>query len=211
MKKHFVYGAGGHALVVMDCAELCGFEIAGFVDDFSHASDRRVAGKPVYPATVIQPGDTVFMGFGDNKMRQQTGRDLLARGVEVKTLIHPSAVVSRYAKIGVGCYVGANAVVDPECEIGDFVILNKSSVVSHNTVIGEAAHLCPGSMCAGWCLVGERCFLGIGTKVTARIKLGADVYVGAGAVIVESCIKQGVLLYGVPAREHVPAKNNAVK
>ena len=211
MKKYFVYGAGGHALVVMDTAELCGFEITGFIDDFSNEPSRRVADKMVYPATVLQAGDVVFMGFGDNKMRQQIGRKLLERNVEVKTLIHPSAIVSRYAEIGTGCYIGAQAIVDPGCKIGDFVILNKNSVISHNSVIGAATHVCPGSMCAGWCSVGERCFLGIGTKLIAKITLADEVYVGGGAVIVENFCTPGVLLYGVPAKVRVPAKNKQLK
>lgn len=207
MKRFFIYGAGGHALVVMDAAELCGYEIDGFIDDFDHDAKRQIYGKQVYSPAVLQAGDTVFMGFGDNKMRQQIGTSLLAHNIEVATLLHPTAVISKYAKIGQGSFVGAHAIVDPGCEIGDFVILNKNSVVSHNTVIGSATHVCPGAMCAGGCSVGERCFLGIGTKLIARIKLADDVYVGGGAVIVEDFCTPGVLLYGVPARIH-PRKNS---
>lgn len=202
MKKCFIYGAGGHALVVMDTAEQCGFEITGFIDDFDHNEDRRVIGKPVFSPDIISEGDIVFMGFGDNKMRQQIGLSLIKRGIEVKTLIHPTAVVSRYASVGIGCYVGAHAIVDPECKIGDFVILNKNSVVSHNSVIGAATHVCPGAMCAGWCTVGERCLLGIGTIVREKIFIADDVRLGGGAVVVKDFTDAGVLAYGVPAKLH---------
>lgn len=202
MKRYFVYGAGGHALVVMDCAELCGFEITGFIDDINHEPGRCVAGKGVYSAAILQSGDSVFMGFGDNKMRQQIALKLLAQGIEVETLIHPSAVISRYAKIGKGCYIGAQAVVDPNCIIGDFVILNKCSVVSHNSIIGAASHLCPGAICAGCCQIGERCFVGMGSSIIAHIKIANDIHIGAGAVVVENFETPGTLIYGVPARCH---------
>ena len=205
MKRYFVYGAGGHALVVMDTAELCGFEITGFIDDFDHNEDRRVQGKPVYAPAIITENDVVFMGFGDNKMRQQIGESLLARGIEVRTLVHPSAIMSRYAQIGVGCYIGAHAIIDPGCEIGDFVIANKNSVISHNSVIGTATHVCPGAMCAGWCTVGKRCLLGIGTIVRERITIADDVRIGGGAVVVKDFTETGVLAYGVPAKQHPPS------
>ena len=200
MKRFFIYGAGGHALVVMDAAELCGYEIDGFIDDFDHDAKRRIYGKQVYSPAVLQAGDTVFMGFGDNKMRQQIGKSLIERNIEVATLIHPTAVISKYAKIGQGCFVGAHAIVDPGCEIGDFVILNKNSVVSHNTVIGSATHVCPGAMCAGWCTVGARCLLGIGTIVRERITIADDVRLGGGSVVVKDFTTAGVLAYGVPAK-----------
>lgn len=206
MKKHFVYGAGGHALVVMDTAELCGIGITGFIDDFDHAADRRVLGKPVFAPDILTAEDVVFMGFGDNNMRQQIGESLLARGIEVQTLIHPTAVISRYAQIGRGCYVGAHAIVDPGCEIGDFVILNKNSVISHNSVIGAATHVCPGAMCAGWCSVGKRCLLGIGTTVRERITIADDVRLGGGSVVVKDFTDAGVLAYGVPAKLHPPSE-----
>lgn len=202
MKNYFVYGAGGHALVVMDTAEICGYKITGFIDDFDHREDRKVLGKRVFSPDAVQPGDIVFMGFGNNAMREKIGNALIERGVEVQTLIHPSAVVSKYASIGRGSFIAANAVVDPGCEIGNFVILNKCSVVSHNTVIGDAVHLCPGAVCAGWCNIGKRSTLGIGTIVRERIKIANDICFGGGAVVVKDFMESGTIAYGVPARIH---------
>ena len=199
MSRCFIYGAGGFASVVFDTAEICGFEISGFIDDFSNGADRSFCDRPVYSAGVLQEGDVVFMGFGNNPMRQKKGNELLQRGIRMPALIHPAAVVSRLATVGEGCFIGATAVVDPLCRIGRFTILNKGSIIGHQTVIGEAANICPGVALAGNVEISDLVWIGIGSTVIEKIKIAGNVYIGGGAVVVKDITEEDSLYFGVPA------------
>ena len=200
MGKTYIYGAGGHASVVAGTALLHGYEIAGFLDDFSHEPERRFLEKPVYSSAVLEEGDTVFLGLGNNLRRQEIALDLLKRGVILPALIHPTASISEFAEVGCGSYIGANAVVDPLCRIGRFSILNNGALVCHQTVIGEAANLCPGIKIAGNSEIGDRVWLGIGSVVIEKIRIAPDVFLGAGSVVVKDITEENSLYFGVPAK-----------
>ena len=199
-KKTYIYGAGGHALVVADTAAALGIEIEGFLDDFDSNPERRVLGKKVYSAAVLQCGDTVYMGFGNNAIRQKIALSLLERGIYLPKLIHPSATVAESAEIADGCYIGAGVIIDPLCKIGRFSILNNGTIVCHETVIDEAVHLCPRTVCAGKVHVGARSWLGVGSSVIEKIKISADVFIGAGSVLVKDIDESNITVYGVPAK-----------
>lgn len=78
-------------------------------------------------------------------------------------------------------------------------------VVNSNARIGKNCHL-HGNNCIGnngkekeAPIIGDNCTLGVGAKVIGGIKLGNDINIAAGAVVVKSCIEDGVTLAGVPA------------
>ena len=200
MEKCFIYGAGGHAAVVLGTAGECGFEVDGFIDDFSHGPERIFLGKRVFSNEAVSEGDIVFMGFGNNLLRQRIACDLLKRGVRLPSLIHPSAVIAKSAEIEEGTFLGANVVVDPFCHIGRFCILNNGAVVCHQTLVGEAANLCPGVNVAGNVEIADRVWVGIGSTIIEKIKIAADVFIGGGSVVVNDIAEENSLYFGVPAK-----------
>lgn len=190
-------------MTVFGTAEICGFKITGFIDDFSNGSGCTLLDRPIYSSAVLQAGDVVFMGFGNNFNRQKIACELLQRGIRIPTLIHPSAVISSLATIGEGCYIGANSVIDPMCRVGRFCIVNNGAVICHQTVIGDAVSVCPGVALGGNVKVEDRVWLGIGSSVIEKITIARDVYVGAGSVIINDITEEGALYFGVPARRRI--------
>ena len=59
------------------------------------------------------------------------------------TNIHPTAVVSRTARIGYDCFVGPYSIVGDEVELGDGVRLESHCVIDGRTSIGEGTHIFP--------------------------------------------------------------------
>jgi UDP-N-acetylglucosamine acyltransferase len=57
--------------------------------------------------------------------------------------IHPSAVVSTQARIGLDCYIGPYSIVGDEVELGDGVRLESHCVVDGKTTIGAGTHVFP--------------------------------------------------------------------
>ena len=57
--------------------------------------------------------------------------------------IHPSAIVSPRARLGVDCVIGPYSIVGDEVELGDGVRLDSHCVVDGRTIIGEGTHVFP--------------------------------------------------------------------
>ncbi|CAN5890571.1 acyl-ACP--UDP-N-acetylglucosamine O-acyltransferase [soil metagenome] len=57
--------------------------------------------------------------------------------------IHPSAVVSRHARIGRDCYIGPYSIVGDDVELGNGVRLESHCVVDGRTTIGAGTHVFP--------------------------------------------------------------------
>lgn len=192
----WVYGAGGHGLVVADAATAAGFHILGFIDD--EQSLERVSGRQVMRASDLSAGVSVVVAIGDNAIRQQVAARVLAQRCQLVSVIHPSACVSSSASLGRGVYIGPQAVVNPRATLGDGVIVNSGAIVEHDCRIGAYAHVAPGAALGGQVCVGELSLVGVNAAVRPKVRIGSRVVVGAGAAVVRD-IDDGLTVVGVPA------------
>ena len=203
MRKLAILGASGHGKVVADCAELCGWESISFFDDAWPGKTRNggwsIEGDTRLLMDRLAEFDGVLVAIGNNRIRETRLRALLEQGAPLPVLIHPSAVVSRYAEIGAGSVLFAGAVVNVDCRIGMGAIINTAASVDHDCLLGDAVHVSPGARLAGGVSVGDRSWVGIGVCVKQLVEIGRDVTLGAGAAVVSN-IPDGCVAVGVPAR-----------
>lgn len=80
-------------------------------------------------------------------------------------------------------------------------------VVNGNAVIGKNCSF-HGDNCIGnngtssYCpVIGDNVEFGVGAKAIGDITIADNVTIGAGAIVVKSCLNPGAVLVGVPARE----------
>lgn len=206
-KKIVIWGAGGHALVVANAAEISRFfEVVGFLDDVNPKrratlfSGKDVLGGREALEIVREAGVVdIALGFGDCGARLQIGSFLRENGFSVARILHPSSIISRDAVIGEGTVVLAGVVIDPGCEIGKYCILNNNATISHHSKIEDGAHVCPGVNIAGNVHIGRGAWIGIGATVIENLSIGESSFIGAGSTVVED-IPGGVLALGAPAR-----------
>jgi sugar O-acyltransferase (sialic acid O-acetyltransferase NeuD family) len=205
LKIIYVYGAGGHGRVVADVLRAARQPLAGFLDD--SACRGRVSNRvlPVLDAmkwmsrTEARDGIGVALGIGDNRARKEVA-DLCRRsGFKIVTVIHPSAVLSPAARIGVGTVVMPLAVVNADARLGSGVIINTGAVIEHDCIVGDFAHISPNAVLGGSARVGPFSLLGLGAAVLPGVGVGSRSIIGAGAVVVRD-IPDDVVAMGVPAR-----------
>lgn len=95
MKSLLVIGAGGHGKVVAEIDEDIGYESVAFLD----GNAPEVIGKVFEIEKFKEQYSEAFVGIGSNKLRRELIQKLQKYGYTVPVLIHPSAYVSRTAKI----------------------------------------------------------------------------------------------------------------
>ena len=198
----FIFGASGHAKVVIDLVEREGrYAIGGLFDDNQTLWGREVFGYKVLGgiAALADDGSVLLIAIGNNVIRHKLSIVLRQRGFAFGRAIYPSAAVSRGVTIGQGSVVMAGVVINADTNIGEHVIINTSASVDHDCVVGETAHIAPGVHLCGGVRIGERTLAGAGSTVIPNIRVGCDVVIGAGATVVEN-VPDHVLVAGTPAR-----------
>ncbi len=185
----FLYGAGGHAKVIMDILKAEGKCIEALIDD--NRELKEVMGVKVLHGQTggISP---LIISIGSNRIRK-----LIAQKVHATfgTAVHPSAIVSESARIGEGTVVMQGAIVQTCTQIGKHCIINTGASVDHECVIGDFVHISPHCTLCGNVQVGEGTWIGAGSTVIPGVKIGKWSVIGAGSVVVKD-IPDGVLALG---------------
>ncbi len=200
MNKLVIIGASGHGKVIADIAENVGYSDIVFLDDSPHAvscGSYNVVGKCSDAATLAESDFVVAIGNAVIRKKIQT--ELSNAGLNIVSLIHPSAVVACTATIGEGTVVMAGAVVNPYAKIGRGCIVNTCASVDHDCVIGDFVHISVGAHVAGTVTVGDNTWIGIGASVSNNVSITGGCMIGAGAVVVKDINEPGTYV-GVPAR-----------
>ncbi len=207
MDKILIVGASGHAKVVADTLELMGiYEIYGFVDSFKTKGEKvlgyEVLGTEEIIPDLLKKGVTkCVIAIGDNWLRfmMYTKIKKLARDFEFVTVIHPSAVVSKYASIGKGTVVLNSGKINADAKVGDFCIINTNSNLGHDSVMKNFSSLAPSATIGGAVIIGELSAISIGASVIQNLSIGEHTVIGAGAVVTQDICDYNIA-YGVPAK-----------
>ncbi|MES1172541.1 MAG: acetyltransferase [Bacteroidota bacterium] len=196
-----IYGAGGHGRVVADAAAAAGLEILGFLDDGVPVGHPILAWHVLGTLTWLEGRKDVAVahGVGSNLARERVNRALVSRGVPRTQVVHPSAVVSRHARLGDGAVVLALAVLNAGADVGAGAVINTGAIVEHDVHVGDFAHVASNASLAGGARIEELSLLGGGATVLPGKTIGPRSVVGAGAVVTRDIPSDSVAT-GVPAR-----------
>ncbi len=205
-EKLVLFGAGGHAKVVIDIIEQQGnFEIAGLLDDDLKHRGKRIFGYPVLgtraelPALMSAQLRHAIVTIGDNASRAAVAAHLDQHGWRFTSAIHPGASIGRGVEIGAGSVIMAGCVVNADAHLGNHVILNTGATVDHDCRIEDGVHIAPGCHLCGGVSVGPGSFLGAGSTVTPGVRIGKNAIVGAGSTVIRD-VADGARVSGSPAK-----------
>jgi len=202
-RELLIYGASGHAKVVIDIVERQGiYQILGLVDDSRERWGQEFCGYRVLGGKEILTHHQrcgLLVAIGDNVARQRVQLSAKALGYELVTAVHPSASIARDVSLGPGTVIMAQVAINSGTIIGEGVIVNTGATIDHDCRIGDFAHISPGVHLAGNVTVGALTQVGIGACAIPGVRIGERTLIGAGAAVVTD-IPDGVVAVGVPAR-----------
>jgi sugar O-acyltransferase (sialic acid O-acetyltransferase NeuD family) len=202
-----ILGASGHGKVVADAAEQAGWQSVVFFDDawpdLKANGPWAVEGNTEALLERLTDFDGVVVAIGNNRIRAVKQAELVASGGKTATIIHPSAMVSAHATVGVGSVVLANAAVNACATVGAGVIVNTGAVVEHDCVVGDFAHISPNGVLSGGVSLGALVWVGSCASVKQLIAIGEASVVGMGAVVTKD-VPPSVTVIGNPAKVFEP-------
>lgn len=188
----YLYGASGHAKVIIDILNAKGIEVEGMFDD-----DLTIDELMSIPVSHAWNGESpVVVSIGNNKTRKQIVQKL---SCEFGTVIHPSSIVSPNATIGDGSVVMHGAIVQSGVTVGRHCILNTGASIDHECTLEDYVHISPQATLCGNVHIGEGAWIGAAAVVIPGVKIGKWAVIGAGSVVVDD-IPDEVVAYGNPCR-----------
>lgn len=191
-----LFGAGGHVKSVMNIAHSIGERITLIYDD--NPLVETIFDIPVqkYITGGIIPIETWVIAIGSNRTRKLIRERLFGKfGI----LVHKTASISHWAKIGNGTVIMAQAVVNASASIGNHCIINSAAIVEHDCVLEDFVHLSPNVGLGGGVTIQEGSHIGTGACIIPGVTVGKWATVGAGAVIIRD-VPDGALVVGNPGR-----------
>jgi sugar O-acyltransferase (sialic acid O-acetyltransferase NeuD family) len=193
--KVILHGGGEHARVVLDCLQEQGASVVGIFDPKYSGELLGVKQRGAYDPAFDREA-LCIVAIGNNTIRKAAVNKTVHGFTNA---IHPSAIVSRYAQIGVGNMILHSVIIQVQSAIGNHVIINTGAQVDHDCVIEDYVHIGPGAILCGCVSVGEGAFIGAGAVVIPGKKIGAWSTIGSGAVVIDD-IPDYAVAVGNPAR-----------
>jgi sugar O-acyltransferase (sialic acid O-acetyltransferase NeuD family) len=218
-RKILVLGAGGHCKSVLDSLlSMSYYETVALIDKDKSTrieQDKEAQRLDALLGYSIIGGDhdlerLFFEGYtdafvavgsiGDVSLRMKLYALIKQIGFHIPNIIDISSVVSPYAFLGEGIFIGKNAVVNAESRIGNCAIINTSSIIEHECFIGDFVHVASGSVLSGNVHIDKGTHIGAGCTIRQGIHIGEDTMIGMGSVVLRDFGKN-VTAYGNPCRE----------
>lgn len=202
-KKIMLVGGGGHCKVVIDAIESSGeFKICGIVDPSlpkgKSVLNIEVLGKDDILPELFKKGiEHAFIGvgsIGNCDIRKRIYKNLKDIGFKLPFIIHPKAIVSKYAEIGEGTFVAAGAVINAGTKIGRNAIINTSASIDHDCEIGDFVHIAPGATLSGLVKVRDHVHIGTGASVVHCVTIEKDTFIPAGKLVYKA--EDGCAVWG---------------
>ncbi|MGG7213289.1 acetyltransferase [Clostridium nigeriense] len=209
MEKIVLIGAGGHCKSVLDSLlELRTYEVVGITDiknDFEVMGVKVIGSDDILENLFKSGVSNAFISLGsigNTSIRRKIYNNLRDIGYNLPRIIDKTAIVSKYATLEDGVFVGKGAIINAGSYIGSNSIINSGSIVEHDCKIGKFVHVAPGVTMSGGASIGNDSHVGTGASIIQGISIGKNSIIGAGSVIVRN-IEDNCKVYGNPGRKVV--------
>ena len=123
------------------------------------------------------------LGYLSKNLKYEILRYLNENNYNLFTFIHPSAFVSKNAKIGKGVIIYPLCNIDQGVVVEDGTIILNSSIIAHDTHIGKCTYIAPGACLSGFINVGELSFIGTAVTIANNVVVGRNSTIAIGTCL----------------------------
>ena len=197
-----IFGAGGHAAIVIDIARSINpaWDIRLFdgADKCLPVLGHEVESGLPDPKTLHPDHCRVVVAIGEAAARSAVTLQLRELGYSFITLVHPRAYIGTLVTLGHGTVVCANATVNTRAALSDGCIVNTGAIIEHDCRLESFCHVSPGAVLAGGVKLGTQTWIGANAIIKETCTIGANVVVGAGSFVSSDLNNNGTYV-GSPA------------
>ncbi|RAH98343.1 acetyltransferase [Acuticoccus sediminis] len=196
-------GFSGNAIEIFEAAERERTVVAILDDNPVHAG-KDFEGVPIRPLSALpdyEHADVVCLVGSQHsyRRRKEIIRRLGLPPSRFATIVHPHALVSRFASIGRGVVLYQGVTVTANAVIGDHVIVLPNTVIHHDVVVGDHCVIGTHVTIAGHCHIGDSVYVGSASSIRDGTTVGAEALIGMAANVVRD-VEPGTVVAGNPAR-----------
>lgn len=211
MKDLIIIGAGGFGREVLEIAldiqeqkSENQWRVKGFITDIpgdfyekdtlgyeiiDNISDHKISKNAVYAFAIA-----------DIPFKIKTTEQFIRNGAEFINLIHPSAVIGRTVKMGVGNIISPRVTMTANINLGNFIRVGGGTSIGHDVKIGDYSSISGTCGINGYVELGQGVFLGSHATICPHAKIGAYASVGAGTIVLRR-VKAETKVFGNPAKK----------
>ncbi len=208
MKQLLIIGARGFGRSVYELAlSMKGygkdFVIKGFLDDDTSVMNGYDGYPPIVSSVEdyhVEKNDLFTCAIGDVFAKKKYVDIIKEKDGVFMSIIHPTAMIRHNAKIGEGCIIGANSVIDCDVCLGNFVTIQFNVVIGHDSIIDDWSMIDCFSFTGGFTCIGKSVTLHTGSIVVPKIRIGDESTVNAGSVVIRN-VNNSKTVMGNPAKE----------
>jgi sugar O-acyltransferase (sialic acid O-acetyltransferase NeuD family) len=194
-----IYGAGGHAKVVLSILSACREPVSGIFDDNvpSEAfSEYKILGTYDQHFKQIE---ALIIAIGSNNDRRRLAEKIVH---SFGKAIHPTAVIDPSVRVGSGTVIVHGAIIQAGSYVGSHVIVNTAATIDHDCFLEDFVHIAPGATLCGGVRVGECTLIGAGAVVAPQVNIGKECIIGSGTVVIHD-VPDFAKVMGNPARINI--------
>ncbi|WP_119302992.1 NeuD/PglB/VioB family sugar acetyltransferase [Dongia deserti] len=203
-----IMGAGRHGRNAADIFRWMNYPILGFLDDTKERGSKVVGVEVLGGFTEAHDPEllrraAIHVAIGNSNIRRALAEAVTAHGGALCSAIHPTAVISPYAKLGDGLFIAPYVRLASQCTIGTGCILDPYCTIGGDSTLGPFSMLAAHCSLVAGSQVGAGSFLGTHVAVLG-VSIGAHSVVGAGSVVTRD-LPDNIRAFGTPAKVQGPA------
>jgi acetyltransferase EpsM len=211
MKKLVIIGGTGNGTVAASTVEDINavekeWDIIGFLNDFE---TEPIVGYPVLgkidraTAQKLLADDVYFLyTLISAKLNFKFLHKLTDLEIPIErfaTVIHPTAVISKFARIGYGVSIQPFVSVGPGVTLGNHIQIFAQSLIGHNSTLDDYSYVANNACVGAHVHLKEGAYLGTNCSLLENVTLGEWSLVGMGAVVLKD-VSPYTKVVGNPAR-----------